>query len=131
MWLSGGSGQVGLRVVSNHHTAIALHVPRPHDGAMKCHMGVSLAVFGTCTMLEFLPADQVVMPRTVRSALCNDRGMGEDYGMFGHKRCVIVMLPGLFICPGNSGTSRPPHVSPPSFISSCTELTVLWGMSES
>lgn len=123
MLLSGGSGQVEARVASNHPKA--LPVPKPHGGAMKCHIEISSAIFDRCTILEILPAVQV--GNTVGSALCNGRGM-EEGSMLSHKRPVIVMPPGLFICLRVSGNPSPSRVSPSSFIFSYTELTVLWGL---
>lgn len=95
---------------------------------MKCHMGVSSAVFGKCTILACWPSSNATHCE-VSSVQWQRHGGRFWYD--GCRRHVMVMLPCLFICPGIPGNSRPPQVSPPSFISSCTELTVLWGMSES
>lgn len=73
-------------------------------------------IFSTCTILEILPAAQVGNA-AVGSALCNGRGREDGSNILGHKRPVIVMLPGLFICLGVSGNLSPSQVSRFSFIS--------------
>lgn len=108
---------------------MALPLPKSHGSAVKYHLGISSAVFSTCTILEILPAVKVDNA-TAGSALCSGRDMEDVSGMLGHKRPIIVMLLGLFICLWVSGKPSPSQVSLFRHLPSYTELTVLWGTTE-
>lgn len=124
MLLSGGWGQVGVRVVSNHPKTCHCLFPGFMGVQWNVTWGYLWQSAADAPYLWSCLLSRWLMPHTVGSALQWQRRGGSI--VLDHKRPFIMMLPDVFICFGISGNPSPSQVS----LFSYTELTVLWGMTE-